>query len=584
MRKILIIFIFLTGYLVSAQNKITEARSEIALYNYSKAVILLQGETDRGSEKSQRTARLLLAGCYRMLNDAANARQWYEKALLPVDFPKGFQVAPADWFHYAQALRSCGEYGLSKKIFLHYDSLNPGDPAGKLFAGFCDSALLWQSAKPACRVAHVKQLNSPQSEFGAVFYHNGIIFASDRTREEGKGKTYGWTGNSYLKLFVSAPVVKDSLCGPYTPPVAAPGLPVQEWHDGPVCFNHDFTVMFINRTLASHDKGKKEDGPIRTHLLKIFISTFTGGNWSTPQPFFLNSDSCSVGHPALSPDGNTLYFVSDMKGGFGETDLYSCTREGNGWGKPVNLGPAVNTAGKEMFPYAAENGDLYFSSDGLPGFGGLDLFVTRKVDGKWLTPKNLGSPVNSPADDFSLVTGGDGNTGLFSSNRPGGAGGDDIYSFASIPVETPKPPVPPAITAVPKPPAPPAISIDTLQVNKPYRIENIFYDFDKWNIREDARKPLNQLVALMKRYPITIELGSHTDCRGSEEYNRVLSQKRAESAVQYIISQGIDPSRIRAKGYGKSQLANRCNCTTGVECSEAGHQYNRRTEFRILSK
>jgi len=584
MRTILIILICLTAYMVSAQSRITEARSEIAIYNYSKAAAILQGETGKGSEKSQRTARLLLAGCYRMLNDAANARQWYEKALSPVDFPKGMQVAPADWFHYAQALRSCGEYGPSKKIFLHYDSLVPGDPAGKRYAGYCDSAMRWQSAKPVFRIANVKQLNSPQSEFGTVFYRLGIIYASDRSPEEGKGKTYGWTGNGYLKLFVSEPVVKDSLGGPFTTPQAAPGLPGQEWHDGPVSFNHSYTEMFINRTMASHDRGKKEEGRVRTHLLKIFISSLTDGNWSKPLPFYLNSDSCSVGHPALSPDGKTLYFVSDMKGGFGETDLYSCTREGNGWGKPVNLGVVVNTAGKEMFPYAADNGDLYFASDGLPGFGGLDLFVTRKVDGRWVTPRNLGSPVNSPADDFSLVTAGEGNSGLFSSNRPGGAGGDDIYSFTRIPVETPKPPASPAIATVPKSPAPPAILMDTLQANKPYRIENIFYDFDKWNIREDARKPLNQLVELMKKYPISIELGSHTDCRGTGEYNRVLSQKRAESAVQYIISEGIDPSRIKAMGYGKSQLANRCNCASGIECTEAEHQYNRRTEFKVLGK
>jgi len=121
-------------------------------------------------------------------------------------------------------------------------------------------------------------------------------------------------------------------------------------------------------------------------------------------------------------------------------------------------------------------------------------------------------------------------------------------------------------------------------VNKPYRLENIFYDFDKWNIRDDAKPPLDQLVALMKEYPVTIELGSHTDCRGSESYNLVLSQKRAESAVQYIISKGIDPGRITAKGYGKSQPATKCNCTSGVECTEAEHQFNRRTEFRITGK
>ena len=355
----------------------------------------------------------------------------------------------------------------------------------------------------------------------------------------------------------------------------------QEWHDGPVSFNHDFTEVFINRTQYIHDKGKKEYGHVRTHLLKIFTSTLKEGKWSKPQPFFLNSDEYSVGHPALAPDGKSLYFVSDMKGGFGETDIFFCTRNGDQWSEPVNLGAKVNTSGKEMFPFVAANGDLYFASDGLPGFGGLDLFITRKIDTNWVTPRNLGQPVNSSYDDLSVAISDTVGMGLFSSNRPGGLGSDDIYIFSIISPDLSKPPTLPIVSVTNEVVPPPKMAMDTLVTDKPYRLENIYYDFDKWNIRDDAKQSLDQLVALMKGYPISVELGSHTDCRGSEIYNLDLSQRRAESAVQYIISRGIVPGRITAKGFGKSQPANRCNCASGIQCTETEYQFNRRTEFRI---
>ncbi|MEI7846205.1 MAG: OmpA family protein, partial [Chloroflexota bacterium] len=372
----------------------------------------------------------------------------------------------------------------------------------------------------------------------------------------------------------------DSIAGSYTEPQPALDIADHLWHDGPVCFNSGFTEIFINRTQIMHDKGKREPGHVRTHLLKIFTSTLKEGKWVVPQPFFLNNDQYSVGHPALSPDGATLYFVSDMPGGYGETDIYVCQRTGDTWSPAVNLGATVNTPGKEMFPFIAANGDLYFSSDGLPGFGGLDLFVTRKGEKGWGVPRNLGQPINSSFDDFSIAISSAEN-GLFSSNRPGGKGSDDIYGFYKIVPEPVIPAPPPIATLYTGIPTPPAKRTDTLVPDKPYRLENIFYDFDKWNIRDDAKPALDNLVSLMKKFPISVELSSHTDCRGSETYNLELSQKRAESAVRYIISQGIAPNRITAKGYGKSRPANSCNCLPGSGCTEAEHQFNRRTEFMV---
>ncbi len=576
----LCILIFLFAALHGkAQNGIREVRAEIELFNYSKAIVLLQKEVSKGGPKSQREAMFLLADCYRMLNNAEVAKTWYGKGISinglkpPAD--------PDTWFHFGQSLRTCGEYMHAKEIFLHLDSLAPSDGRGRHFAALCDSALAWQLMKPQYMIGNIRPINSPQSEFGPAFFRNGIIFASDRTPGYGSNKTYGWTGNSYLNLYFAEQ--QDTLPAAFLPPRPFPWMADHGWHVGPVCFSRDYKTAFFTQTQVEGDKGKKESRHLRTHLLKIFSSSLENGKWSVPQPFFLNSDDYSVGHPALSPDGQTLFFVSDMPGGSGETDIYSCSSTAGGWSSPVNLGSVVNSPGKEMFPFVAPNGELWFASDGLPGFGGLDLFVTRKVDGHWGRPEHPGQPMNSSYDDFSPAVAANGKTGLFSSNRPGGMGDDDLYYFAVVGSE-PRKTEPPAVAEAKQVMVPPVMNPDTMVTGQPYRLENIFYDFDKWNIREDAKPPLNRLVALLKKYPVSIELGSHTDCRGSAVYNQVLSQKRAESAVLYIISMGIPAERITAKGYGKSRLANQCDCSAGSECTEEEHQYNRRTEFMITGK
>jgi outer membrane protein OmpA-like peptidoglycan-associated protein len=468
-----------------------------------------------------------------------------------------------------------------------------------------------------------------------------------------KSDKYGWTGNGYLHLFNADPVFMGNLYGTFKTPQLAADLFNQEYHDGPASFNLPNTEIFFNRTYVYRDKGKKGQDKIRTHLLKIFSSVKKKAKWTNPEPFFLNNNEYSVGHPALSRDGNILYFVSDMKGGYGGTDLYMCRRLQAGWGQPVNLGPVVNTSGNEMFPYMATSGDLYFASDGHAGFGGLDIFRTRMLgDSIWMKPENLYQPINSSFDDFSLCMAGDGRSGFFSSNRPGGQGSDDIYQFTRI-LRKESPPAPAMIlsgrvrnkstlepvadatvfildegigqvltlktdssgfysTSLTLPyslrikamktgyisdclsfssnpgtspgdkVSPRDLLLDILQVNKVFALENIYYDLDKWNIRPDAQPALDHLVAVMKENPVSIELASHTDSRASDAYNLELSQERAESAVRYIVLQGVNPARISAKGYGETRLVNACS--NGVPCTEEEHQRNRRTEFRVVSR
>jgi outer membrane protein OmpA-like peptidoglycan-associated protein len=566
----------LAGIQTSAQIK--TAKQEMALYNYSTAVVHLNKVLAKGDPALESEATLLLAECYRMLNDVPNARIWYGKAV------KDVNADPSVRFFHARALRSSGEYAAAKMEFLAYLSLVPDDRLAVAMAGWCDSALVWQQAPPAYTVEHSAGLNTPQSEFGVVLYDHGILFTSDRPVKKDEAR-YGWTGNRYLRLFCTSRQADAPCCDCFCHPEPVTGLANPEGHDGPVSFDGSQSIVFINRTMTFPDRGRKEPERIRTHLLKIFISVRKEETWSKPEPFFLNSDDHSVGHPALTAGGDTLYFVSDMPGGHGGTDLYRCILKEGGWGDPENLGNVINTSGNEMFPMVVPGGDLVFASDGLPGFGGLDIFITRPVDGAWQRPHNPGLPVNSSYDDFSFCPDRGDTTGFFSSNRPGGAGGDDIYCFRRLPV-APLPTPVHADTVAEARPAKAVISSFPVQpeLNKKFILKDIYYDLDRWEIRADARPSLDSLVRIMKAWPaVTVELSSHTDCRGSDDYNRKLSQRRAEAAVQYIVQQGIHPARIRPQGYGESQPVNDCRCVRPDPCNESQHQANRRTEFRFIS-
>jgi len=550
--------------------QIRPAKQEMLLYNYSHAITLLEKAYSKEDPATRREAARLLAECYRKQNIPEKAKEWYLQAI-----SLGSRE-PLNWYYLACCQRSCGDYIQAKLSFLKYDSLDPSGNKGKINAAFCDSVLAWQKRKPLFDIRNAQELNTPQSDFAAIFAGGKLFFASDRTGGKGD-QIYGWTGNCYLKIYVADVLKNDSSQLSFGPPAEGPTAFNKSYHDGPVCFNSAMDEAFINRTIDVNDKGRHDTGLVRTHLLKIYHAVKKNGNWCKPEPFFLNNKSSSVGHPALSPDGNTLYFVSDMDGGFGGTDIWYCTRTSNGWSKPVNLGKPVNTTGNEMFPFISGNGDLYFASDGHPGFGGLDIFMAKRSGGGWDIPVNLGQPLNSSGDDFAFALWPGALHGTFSSNRPGGTGSDDIYCFNMIsPVKEP-PQLPPAsIASEPPKPIPPSFS-----VGKTYRIENIFYDFDKWNIRKDAEHSLDSLISILREYPVSVEIGSHTDCRGTVEYNNTLSARRAESVVRYLVQQGIDPSRLTARGYGKSRLINRCNCEADVKCTEAEHQANRRTEFRI---
>jgi len=639
--KIAIAALFiLSGFHAFAQLK--KANKQFELYRYSKAIPLFEKASNSNDEKIRREATLRLADCYRFVNDAAEARSWYQKAS---EFPN---PEPMTFFYLGQAARSLQDYEQARTAFLKFAELVPGNPRGKLYAGFCDTVSGWKDLPPSAEVKNAENLNSQYSDFGPTFYKQGIVYASDRNPSLLETERYQWTNFNYLDLYQSEPKYYKDFWADMQQPTSMSTKFNQSFHDGPASFNGENSI-FITRTGV--DPAKKNESKIRTYLLKIYYARLID-NKIEYKAFPFNNDKYSVGHPSVSADSTTMIFVSDMPGGSGESDLYVSHLTNGVWGTPVNLGSEINSVGSEVFPTIGNDSTLYFASDGHPGYGGLDLFVSRKVNGKWTTPQNMLAPVNSSYDDFSFAISDDLKGGFFSSNRPGGKGNDDIYAFRMQQV-APVIPAKPSVmlagfvkeksTRLPLPGAgvyvlntrtnkvkilqsdatgaysmpaekgvlyvvksekqdyiddcinfrideqdqtinyavPRDLLLDKLEVNRVFAVENIYYDLDKWFIREDAKPALDNLADIMKKYPITAELSSHTDCRASNAYNDELSQKRAESAVRYIVLQGVDPSRIIAKGYGETKLINQC--ADGVNCTEPEHQANRRTEFRILS-
>ncbi|MHA8083844.1 OmpA family protein [Aquirufa sp. A-Brett2-15D] len=501
--------------------------------------------------------------------------------------------------------------------------------------------------------------NTNQAEFGPIKMGDDLILTSSK-----KPLIYKNNGLPFLGLYkahLKKPGEIEKL------ELFSPNLLDANANEGTPAFSKDGNLMVFARGNSGKSKDPSPD-------VDLYISTKRDGNWSTPERLAISDSIGWDGSPAFSRDGKTLYFSSNRRGGKGGLDLYRAPMDNSGrFGRPINLGSTINTRGNEIFPYVSEDGKLYFSSDGHPSLGGLDIFVASR-SGDEIQIEHLGIPVNSVADDFGLFLS-DVTQGYFSSNRVGGKGDDDIYYFEStgsedrwwsneITITESTEPVKVALyhlrtqilNARNKPIANAKVGVkrngeiqpvmftdakgyleiidlnpadqisfnaskekfltkrseflmdgrdipkqllkkeltDTTfdhkiilgqaevgeEIGALFDVNPIYYDLDKSTIRPDAAVELDKIVQVLKdNTDISIELGSHTDARASASYNMKLSQRRAESAVKYIIEHGIEAARIKAKGYGETQLIN--GCSDGVDCNEEAHQENRRTEFKI---
>ncbi len=760
-------------------------------------------------------AKIKLAECYRMMNRPLDAEYWYSQV---VDLGESDDI---NKLHYGYALKANGKFEEARQMFLEYSHLVPADTRGLRQEEACSMAEFFLTDPSIYTITNLS-INSAESDFGpAIFKDKGLVFASARGMQF-KDKMYNWTGKPFLDLYLSD---REGDSGP-----TALGAPrffkgeLNTWmHEGTVTFNNDFSTMYFTRdNYYKGRKGKDEEGVIK---LKVFEAKWKGDKWSDIKELPFNNDQFSCGHPALSNDGQALYFVSDMPGGYGETDIYVSYKTGDSWGSPENLGPEINTEGREMFPFLSADGVLYFASDALPGLGGLDIFSSKNMEGVWTPPENLRYPINTNADDFGYIIDAENEEGYFASNRAGGKGDDDIYAFNkatfmingvvvqcetqdpiesavvqllenevvmqefttyadgafTFPIEAGKTytviaskanfsegnqkvntvglsgegvdvkvPVCPAkdflsdkcvvsgvvtdkegaepiegltvrlvnaetdfekstttevdgsyffevdpetdyvifvsgeyvltasknistkgidcssellkdipmdfdLRTIPKELGDgtgtgtgtddpwntgsgdrtglgdgsggefgdgtgsgtgdgtgtgdgsgsgwdtigggtgdgtgsgsgsgtgiPGVDItEDLLTDYGIDLNHIYYDFDKAEIRTDAKGELDKVVQFLYQNPgITVELGSHTDSRGEHAYNFDLSQRRAQAAVDYLISKGIKSDKMVPTGYGETQLVN--ECSDGVSCSSSKHQENRRTEFKVI--
>ena len=628
------------------------------------------------------TLRLRVAECYRKLNNQDSAASWYSR------IEQESVMEPIHFLYYAQALHSVGEIDEAKNQYQKYYDLVTFDSRAPLKIEGIENITDYYIDSALYQVTELST-NSPEADFAPSYFQEGIVFASARQRPALIKQKFKWNQKPYLDLYYTA---IDN--GTFSKPLGLSNQVNSKFHEGPVTFSMDGKKMIFTRNNFLQSKtGLSEDGIVKLKLYSADISQEQG--WTNIQELPFNSDQYSVGHPTLSADGKSLYFVSDMPGGFGGTDIYVSTYD-TAWSAPKNLGNNINSEGDEMFPFLYDDQLLYFASNGYGGLGGLDIYKTWLLEGEAPGVVNLGYPVNTTRDDFGMILDEFGKSGYFSSNRSGGTGDDDIYALVlnriivdaflvdkatgepilegilfvldkttdrpapvlkranmvqydalpsreyeikgskegyydntvlvpigelepgtthiSVKVELEKipeyPPLPPIdITSTDllfienisgkrqsfmlpgdsvyfyegnEDQLQTALAAKNIKVGEVIRISNVYFDLDKSNIREDARAQLDKLVSLMQAYPqMKLAMDAHTDSRQTDDYNDALSLRRARSTMNYLISKGIAKDRLTRAHFGERQLVN--DCGNDAICTEAQHQFNRRTEFEIIS-
>lgn len=587
-----------------------------------------------------------LGNAYYYNAEYKKALPWYEQL-----FQEGkYKVKPEYYYRYAQALKSVGDYTQADKMMAKFVELtNANDTRAALFEENKDYQTVIKNNSGRFQLNNAS-VNTENSEYGTAFYGDKIVFAGATDARKAKRGVSQWTGESFYDLYEAEHF--DQKLGSRKP--FSSSINTQFNESTPVFTKDGNTMYFTRNNYVNRKLGSDIENTI---LLKILRATKDkNGNWGNIVEVPFNSDQYNVAHPALSPDEKYLYFASDMPGSFGNSDIFRVEILGdNQYGTPENLGNIINTAGRESFPYISKDNVLYYSSDGIPGLGGLDIFAVKfNADGSTSKPVNIGMPGNSADDDFCFVFNSDSKIGFLTSNRPGGKGKDDIYSFhedkpllfscqknikgivkdaktkaiianakvilsdkvmkevgkdqsktdgtftfekvncndshyylrgekekyetAEVNVTVGKDEVVYEILLNPR-----EVAIKKgMDLAKVFEIKEIKFDYNKADIRPDAAVELTKIVEVMREYPkMKIDIRSHTDSRGADSYNLKLSDRRAKATLEWIVKQGIDRKRLKAKGYGETRLVN--GCSNGVPCTEEEHQENRRSEFIVVA-
>lgn len=426
MRYLLVIVLLCCTGVVSAQRNAAKGDRYFNQNLFEEAIKYYELELDKGTDRDAKNhSKKQLAECYRIIGEFEQAEKAYQKVLKK----KSNREDPTNFLNYGKSLKASAKFEEAKVQFQEFINLRPDDPRGPVFLQSCDSAQLWLDQTLGKDVNNLTLINTEESEFAPVFVAPGVLLFSS-SREGSKEAFISFNGGfqiNHLDLYSVGVegLSKDSVGELGRHPINSPN------HEGPATFSSDGTEMYFTRTVKG-ERNARNNKIVNT--LQVFYSRIDStGNWTEPTSAFeFNSLRYSVGHPSLTPDGQTIYFMSDMNSGEGKTDIYFCEKDSAGvWGAPINLGDQVNTFGYELFPHVAANGKLYFSSDSHPGMGKLDIFVCDIKNGKGVNVQNLKPPINSIGDDFGIVFDGEHNRGFFSSDRFNGAGAEDLYSFSN---------------------------------------------------------------------------------------------------------------------------------------------------------
>lgn len=645
---IYILFLLIVSSLYSCKSaKLSDAEEKQRIGEYYEAAAIYRKVYTKTSPKKRDLRGYIayrMAECNRLINNTAKATSAYMNAIR-YDYPDS-----TVYLRMGQMLQKTGRYPEAIK---NYDIYMENDPSNLLAINGiqgCELAPGWKKNPTRYEVRRMDKFNSRRGEFSPMLAgdkYDQLYFASSRSKDK-DAKVSAITGQNNNNLFL----VKQDEKGAWLAPVELEDEVNTEYDEGTPSFSPDGNTMYY--TYCAQDP----EGP---RTAEIYISTRSSAKWGKGTRATIVKDSVTaLGHPSISPDGKYLYFVSDAVGGFGGKDIFRARIAGNDFGPMENLGEEINTPGDEMFPYVRDSVTLYFASNGHPGMGGLDLFkATQDSTGKWKV-ENLGAPINSMADDFGITFAGKEERGFFCSNRNDARGYDHIYSFErptitifieGIVNDVDEYPIEDATVRI--------VGKDGLNVkvpvkkdgtyrvelerdiryvmmasargylnqnyelhtgpeeknetyivdfflspiSKPVVIDNIFYDFDKATLRPESKKALDEMIKMLNDNPnVTIELGAHTDRKGTDQYNERLAQRRAQSVVDYLIAGGIEAARLEAKGYGESVpktinkkmakqfdflkegdvLTEEFILALPPEQQEIADQINRRTEFKVL--
>lgn len=613
---------------IYAQSYLEQATEAFNNREYTQALALYQkvlAKPDKKTDMAQ--VKFNVAECYRYTGKYEDAITWYNQA-------KADGYANANYlYHQTNIYIKQGKYEQAQQKIESFLSAQPGDKDGMRMLNNCKFALAAVKDSSVYTIKNEQSLNSPYNDYAATTLRLLTLFTSSRLEDKSE-QVYSFDAQGYSDFYITAYFKEDKT---WSKPKKVAAISLPEANEGVLSWCEKTKTVYYTRC---NDKKSKDS------FCKIYEAAYDDATntFGVPKPIALGfQQKYDMQHPAISADGSKLYFVAKTDGGQGGADIWYMRKSGDTWGDPVNAGSGINTEFDEMFPTLRDS-VLFFASEGHTGFGGLDIFYAVQGADGWSKPVNMKQPFNSSADDFYLAMNADGKSGYYTSNRTGGLGGDDIYSFYLTPVSiTVKGRITDQETGMPLAGATIIItaadgSIDSTTTNangeytfdldkdKNYkinamapgyfgdsrklstagekfskefskatghnydfaikripkeeiRIDNIYYDLDSYVLREESKPSLDKLVKILEDTPDAfVQINSHTDERGKAEYNQTLSENRAKSVVEYLVSKGISEGHLSYKGFGFMQPV-----VKGAKTEEE-HQQNRRTAFQVIQK